>query len=38
MFIAIMESEEDMKLNFDYELSSFPTSLFKDDFIHKGVK
>ena len=28
--IAIVEREEDTKLYFDYELSSFPTSLFKD--------
>jgi len=36
--IAIMDREEDMKLYFDYELSSFPTSLFKDGFMCKGVK
>ncbi len=36
--IAIVEREEDTKLYFDYELSSFPTSLFKDGFMRKGVK
>ena len=36
--IAIVEREEDMEPYFDYELSSFPTSLFKDGFMRKGVK
>jgi hypothetical protein len=31
--IAIAEREENMKPYFDYELSSFPTSLFKDGFM-----
>ncbi len=36
--IATAEREEDMKPYFNYELSSVPTSLFKDGFIRKGAK
>ena len=36
--IAIVQREEDMSLYFGYELTAFPTSLFKDNFMRKAVK
>ena len=36
--IAIVQREEDMSPYFDYELTAFPTSLFKDFFMRKSVK
>ena len=36
--IAIVQREEDMSPYFDYELTAFPTSLFKDNFMRKSVK
>ena len=35
--IAIVQREEDMSLYFDYELTAFPTSLFKDNFMRKAA-
>ena len=37
-FIAIVQREEDMRPYFDFELTAFPTSLFKDNFMRKAVK
>ena len=36
--IAIVQREEDMSPYFDYELTAFPTSLFKDNLMRKSVK
>ena len=36
--IAIVQRKEDMSPYFDYELTAFPTSLFKDNFMRKSVK
>ena len=36
--IAIAQREEDMSPYFDYELTAFPTSLFKDNFMRKSIK
>ena len=36
--IAIVQREEDMSPYFDYELTAFPTSLFKDNFMRKAAK
>ena len=36
--IAIVQREEDMNPYFNYELTAFPTSLFKDNFMRKSVK
>ena len=36
--IAIVQREEDMSPYFDHELTAFPTSLFKDNFMCKSVK
>ena len=32
------QGEEDMSRYFDYELTAFLTSLFKDNFMHKAAK
>ena len=36
--IAIVQREEDMAPYVDYELTTVPTSLFKDNALHKSVK
>ena len=36
--IAIAQREEDMSSYFDYELTAFQTSLFKDNFMRKSIK
>jgi len=36
--ITIVQREEDMSPYFDYKLTAFPTSLFKDNFMRKSVK
>jgi len=36
--ITIVQRKEDMSPHFDYELTAFPTSLFKDNFMCKSVK
>ena len=36
--IAVVQREEDMSPYFDYELTSFPTSLFKDNLMRKSMK
>jgi len=36
--ITIVQREEDMSPYFDYELTAFPTLLFKDNFMHKSVE
>ena len=36
--IAIVQREEGMSTYFDYELTAFPTLLFKYNFMHKSVK
>ena len=38
ILIAIVQREEDMTAYFDHELTAFPTSLFKDNFMRKSVK
>ena len=36
--IAIVQRKEDMSPYFDHELTAFPTSLFKDNFMHESGK
>ena len=36
--IAFVQREEDTSPYFDHELTAFPASLFKDNFMHKSVK
>jgi len=36
--ITIVQREEGMSPYFDYELTAFPTLLFKDNFMHKSAE